>query len=63
MNPLGPDRMTPSERLAEVSRLLALGLIRMRTRQSSQVSELTEKVRYTSSPTRAVMRNVQRRTA
>ena len=26
MNPLNPDRMTPTERLAEVTRLLALGL-------------------------------------
>ena len=41
MNPLNPDRMTPTERLAEVTRLLALGLIRLRARQSSQVSELT----------------------
>ena len=29
-NPLNPDRMTPKERLAEVTRLLALGLIRLR---------------------------------
>ena len=36
MNPLNPDRMTPTERLAEVTRLLALGLIRLRCRQSSQ---------------------------
>ena len=41
MNPLSPDRMAPSERLAEVTRLLALGLVRLRARQSSQVSELT----------------------
>ena len=39
-NALGPDRMTPNERLAEVTRILALGLIRLRTRQSRQVSEL-----------------------
>lgn len=41
MNPLNPDRMTPAERLAEVTRLLALGLVRLRTRKSSQVSEST----------------------
>ena len=41
MNPLNPDRMTPKERLAELTRILALGLIRLRARQSSQVSELT----------------------
>jgi hypothetical protein len=41
MNPLNPDRVTPTERLAEVTRLLALGLVRLRYRQSTQVSELT----------------------
>ena len=41
MNPLNPDRMSAKERLAEVTRILALGLIRLRARQSSQVSELT----------------------
>ncbi len=34
-NPLGPDRMTARERLAEICELLALGLIRLRARQSS----------------------------
>ena len=38
MNPLNPDRMTSAERLAEVTRILALGLIRLHGRQSSQVS-------------------------
>ena len=41
MNPLNPDRMSAKERLAEVTRILALGLIRLRARQSSQLSELT----------------------
>ncbi len=40
MNPLNPDRMSSKERLAEVTRTLALGLIRLRARQSSQLSEL-----------------------
>ena len=40
MNPLNPDRMSTKERLAEVTRILALGLIRLRARQSTQVSEL-----------------------
>jgi hypothetical protein len=40
MNPLNPDRMSAKERLAEVTRILALGLIRLRGRQSTQVSEL-----------------------
>lgn len=38
MNPLNPDRMSTKERVAEVTRILALGLIRLRGRQSSQVS-------------------------
>ena len=38
MNPLNPDRLTAKERLAEVTRILALGLIRLRARQSSQLS-------------------------
>jgi hypothetical protein len=41
MNPLNPDRMTARERLAEVTRLLALGLIRLQARQSSQLSDWT----------------------
>ena len=41
MNPLNPDRMSAKERLAEVTRILALGLTRLRARQSTQVSELT----------------------
>ena len=38
MNPLNPDRMSTKERVAEVTRILALGLIRLHGRQSSQVS-------------------------
>ena len=40
MNPLNPDRMSRKERLAEVTRILALGLIRLRARKSSQLTEL-----------------------
>ena len=50
MNPLNPDRMSAKERLAEVTRILALGLIRLRARQSSQVSELTGEVPLHISP-------------
>jgi len=39
-NPIHPDRMSPKERLAEVTRLLALGLIRLHVRKSRQLSEL-----------------------
>lgn len=37
-NPIHPDRLSTRERLAEVTSILALGLIRLRGRQSSQVS-------------------------
>jgi hypothetical protein len=37
-NPLHPTRMTPAERLAELGRILAAGLIRMKARQSSGLS-------------------------
>lgn len=36
--PLHPNRMSPAERLAELGRLLAAGLIRMKARQSSPLS-------------------------
>jgi hypothetical protein len=39
-NPLPPDLMSPVERRAEICAILALGLIRLRARQSSQTSEL-----------------------
>jgi hypothetical protein len=37
-NPLDPNRMTPAERLAELGRILAAGLIRMRARKSTPLS-------------------------
>ncbi len=37
-NPLDPARMSPAERLAELGRILATGLIRMKARQSSSLS-------------------------
>ncbi len=38
-NPLSPSLMTTRERLDELCRLLALGLVRLRLRQSSEVVE------------------------
>lgn len=38
-NPLPPDRMTAAERRAELCRLLALGLIRLRQRDTAQLSD------------------------
>lgn len=40
-NPLSPHLMSPSERRSEVCHLLALGLIRLRMRQRSEVSDGT----------------------
>jgi hypothetical protein len=37
-NALHPNRMTPAERLAELGRIIAAGLIRMKARQSSPLS-------------------------
>jgi hypothetical protein len=37
MNPVNPDRMSSKERVAEVTRVLALGLIRLCARQSSEL--------------------------
>jgi hypothetical protein len=38
LNALHPDRMTAAERLGEIARILAAGLIRLRARQSSELS-------------------------
>ncbi|MCO6363923.1 hypothetical protein GBO37_14920 [Paracoccus sp. 08] len=40
-NPLPPDQMTPAERRAELCRLLALGLVRLRMRGAGEVSNDT----------------------
>ncbi|RDD64195.1 hypothetical protein DU478_21520 [Thalassococcus profundi] len=37
-NPLPPARMTPSERRADLCRILALGLVRLRMRDAAQLS-------------------------
>ncbi len=37
-NPLSPELMTPVERRAELCRLLAAGLVRLRIRENGQLS-------------------------
>jgi len=37
-NPLAPNLMTPAERLAELGRILAAGLIRMKASKSTPLS-------------------------
>ncbi len=55
-NPIHPDHLTPKERLAEVCRLLALGVVRLRLRNSGRTSAPAESFAYTSRSTGAVMR-------
>lgn len=38
MNPLHPNRMTSDERIAEVAEMLSIGLIRLQSAQSTQLS-------------------------
>jgi hypothetical protein len=40
-NPLAPSAMTPAERRAELCGLLALGLVRLRMRETGEVSDDT----------------------
>jgi hypothetical protein len=40
-NAIHPDRMTPADRLDEISEILAAGLIRLLARQSSSLSALS----------------------
>lgn len=37
-NGIDPDRLSPAERLAEIAEILAAGLIRLQSRQSSPLS-------------------------
>ena len=55
-NPIHPDHLSPKERLAEVCRLLALGVVRLRLRNCGQTSASLESFAYTNRPTDAVMR-------
>ena len=38
LNPLNAGRMSPAERLAELGRILAVGLTRLKTNKSSELS-------------------------
>ena len=51
MNPLHPNLMTTDERLAEIVEILAAGLIRLRSRQSTELSPRSADHRLDSSPT------------
>ena len=63
-NPINPNRLTAKERLAELCRLLAVGLIRMRQRESSELSDGTGEIRLHSAADQSVHATpTQRRTA
>ncbi|MAM62364.1 MAG: hypothetical protein CMH11_12810 [Maritimibacter sp.] len=50
MNPLAPGRMTPQERRAALCKLLALGLVRLRMRDSGRVPAETGDISLHSPP-------------
>jgi hypothetical protein len=50
MNPLSPSLMTTKERRTELCRILALGLVRLMQRQSSQLSDRTGETSLHSLP-------------
>ena len=47
-NPLPPDMMDPAERRAELCRLLALWLVRLRLRKCGKEPEITGEIRLHS---------------
>ena len=62
MNALSPTLMSASERLAEVADLLALGLVRLSSRQSSTVSAASEEspLDYVAHPSGRVLPTKER---
>lgn len=53
MNALHPHLMSPAERLAELATLLAQSLVRLRARQSTELSAHSGESRLDFSPTRS----------
>lgn len=51
MNPLHPNKMSAAERIAEVAETLALGVIRLRSRQSTELSPQSAHHRLDSAST------------
>jgi hypothetical protein len=60
-NALAPDLMTPAERLDEIARLLAAGLLRLCRRQASTYQRDPEKNGLDFSPDRSVHATARRR--
>jgi hypothetical protein len=60
-NPTRPELLTSKERRAELCRLLALGLIRLRARQSREVSVAVRESSLHNSAARSAHANPKRR--
>ena len=61
VNPLHPDCLAPLERRAELCRLLALGLVRLKQRQSSELSDGTGESSLHKPPDRSGHATTERR--
>ena len=60
-NPLSPELMTAAERIAEIAETLAVGVLRLRRRQSASRSSQLEKFPLDFSPDRSVHATGKRR--
>ena len=61
-NPLSPEAMSPAERLDEIARILALGLVRLRLPKSSRPSADQRKSSLDFTPHRSGREGVATRT-
>ena len=60
-NPLSPFLMTPPERRAELCRILALGLVRLHMRKSSELSDDMGETSLHLPPAKSVGRHANHR--
>lgn len=59
-NPLSPELMTAAERIAEIAETLAVGVLRLRRRQSASKSSQLEKLPLDFSPDRSMHATVRK---
>ena len=60
-NPLNPDLMTPAERLGEIAKILAAGLLRLRQREKSSNGNGLRDFRLDFPPHRSVHATTRQR--
>ncbi len=60
MNPLHPSHLSPSERRAELCRVLAVGLVRLRERTKREVTEEIGESSLHIRPVRSLCRHANR---